>query len=251
MKKSELDADKNSNWVERVYNTITSPKTVRICGYSVMALYIGLLFVGVLVAKITMPPYSIWDNWISDLGSSSHTAAPILYDLACIFAGILTIPFNLYIEKHLAPIPKKPGDFPPPHRWSFRLTGAGFFFSLIGSVFYIGVGIWSADRWSLHGIDMHGICSVGAFGGFAFAAIFMGLALTISDRKIVSSPWCYILGTYGVWVPISVAISNFTGFPGFTGELLEWSLLFAIMGWVIPLAVFAMQHTHKVEQGEI
>lgn len=255
MEKSKLELESKGNWVERLYNAVTAPRTVRISGYLVLILYIGLLIIGVIVAAALDPDsYNVFDNWISDLGSSNHTPAPFLYDLACICAGILTIPFNLYLEKHLAPIPRTPKEFPPPHRWSYRLTGAGFFFAMIGSFMYIGVGIWSGDRSTLNGVPMHEICSVGAFGGFAIAAIFIGLALMISDRKIVPSPFCYILGTYAVYIPITVAILNFTGIqslPWVTGPLLEWSLLWAIMGWIIPLAFFVVRHTHKVERGEV
>lgn len=252
MKKPELESENNVSWVERIYNKMTAPRTVRICGLLVLILYIGLVAIGVLVAATLDPDgYTIWDNWISDLGSIEHTPAPILYDLACIFAGSLTIPFTLYLEKYLAPIPKTAEEFPPPHRWSYRLLGAGFFFSMIGSIFYIGVGIWSGDRATLNGIPMHEICSYGAFGGFAFAAIFIGFALMISDRKIVPSPWNYILGLYGIHGPILFAIFNMTGLPGFTGELLEWSLLFAILAWIVPLAYFTLRHTHRVERGEV
>ncbi len=240
----------DGSWVEKLYNKLTAPRTVRTCSYLVLILYIGLLVVAVIVAAVLDPPYTVVDNWISDLGSSDHTPAPILYDLACICAGILTIPFSLYIEKHLAPIPRTAEDFPAPHRFSYRLTGAGYFFAMIGSLFYIGVGIWSGDRAEWYGLPMHVICSAAAFAGFAIAAIFLGIALMISDRKIVPSPFCYILGTYGVFIPISFAIFNFTGLPGFTGELLEWSLLWAIMGWIIPLSIFTLRHTHKLERGE-
>lgn len=259
MEKTKLESESKGNWAERLYNAVTAPRTIRMSGYLVLALYIGLLIIGVIVAAALDPDgYNVFDNWISDLGCSEDTPAPILYDLACIFAGTLTIPFNLYVEKHLAPIPKSPEDFVknavPPHRWSYRLTGAGFFFAMIGSFMYIGVGIWSGDRSMLNGVPMHMICSAGAFGGFAFAAIFMGLALMISDRKIVPSPFCYILGTYAVYIPITVAILNFTGIPSLpwvTGPLLEWSLLWAIMGWIIPLAFFVLRHTHRLERGEV
>lgn len=258
MKKSELDASppKSKSWVERLYEFVTNPRTVRVSTYLILGLYIGLVIIGVIIATALDPDgYNVFDNWISDLGSSNHTPAPILYDLACISAGILTIPFHYYLERYLAPLPKTPNDFEknrvPGHRWSFRLMGAGFFFSFIGSIFYIGVGIWSGDRSELNGIPMHEICSIGAFLGFAFAAIFVGLTLTISDRRIVPSPFNYILGTYGVYVPITVAILNITGFPGATGPLLEWSLLWAILGWIVPLSFFVLRHTHKVEHGEL
>ena len=249
---SMVETKSDVNLIRRIYDKLTSPSTVRLCGYLVLILYIGLLVIAVIVAAALDPDgYTIWDNWISDLGSFEHTPAPILYDLACIFAGTLTIPFNLYIERYLAPIPRSTEQFPPPHRWSYRFTAGGFFSGMIGSIFYIGVGIWSGDRAEWYGVNMHEICSIGAFGGFAIAAIFMGLALMISDRKIVPSPYCYVLGTYGVYVPILFAIFNYTGLPGFTGELLEWSLLFAIMGWIIPLAIFVLRHSHRLERGEV
>lgn len=242
--------ESTESWIERVYNKATAPKTIIICGFAVLILYIGLVGIGVLVAALTKPPYTIWDNWISDLGSSDHTAVPILYDLACIFAGTLTIPITLYLEKYLAPIPRITEELPPPHRWSYRLTGIGFFFSMIGSFFYIGVGIWSGDRAMLNGVNMHEICSFGAFGGFAFAAIFMGLALTISDRKLVPSPWNYILAAYGMHGPILVAMLNMTGIPGVSGPFLEWALLFAILGWIVPLSLFILRHAEKLIHAE-
>ncbi len=243
-------------WIERAYNTVTAPKTIKIFGLGAIGLYLGLLGVAVLVAVITRPPYTIWDNWISDLGSSNHTALPIFYDLACIFAGTLTIPFHFYLERYLAPIPRTPEELPAPNRWSYRLMSLGFFFSMLGSIFYIGVGIWSGDRATMGDVNMHGICSGGAFIGFAFAATFVGIALTVSDRKVVPSPFNYILGAYGVYGPMAVIMLNafwmldVREFTQVTGPFLEWLLLFSILIWIIPLALFALNHAKKVEHGE-
>jgi hypothetical membrane protein len=248
MKETETEV----SWIERAYNLLTAPKTVRICGYLVLVLYIGLVALGVLVAALFGPGgYSVTTHFISALGDSDTTPVPILYDLACIFAGSLTIPFTLYLERHVAPIPRTADDLPAPHRWNYRLVGMSFFFSMLGSIFYIGVGIFSADRDVVGGVNMHEICSYGAFGGFAFGALFLGIAITFAKQPIVSKPINYPLGIWGMVGPIMFTVFNLTGLEGWTSELLEWSLLWAIMAWIIPLALLAMRHSHKVEAGEI
>ena len=109
--------------------------------------YIGLLVVGVIIAYMfggtTQRPgtYYIWTNWISDLGASPHTIAPYLYDIACICAGIFTIPFTFYLEKLLVPMPEKPEEYKNTTRLRFRIGSYAFIFGMIGSLAYIGVGI--------------------------------------------------------------------------------------------------------------
>ncbi|NVM53794.1 MAG: DUF998 domain-containing protein [Candidatus Helarchaeota archaeon] len=239
-------AKAETNWVERAYNKLTAPKTVKYSGLLVLVLYLGLVSIGVLVAAILGPSgYSVTTHYISALGSSDTTPVPILYDLACIFAGTLTIPLSLYLEKHIAPIPRKAEDLPAPHRWSYRLTGTGFFFSLLGSIFYIGVGIFSADRGEVRGIEMHNICSYATFGGFAFAALFLGFAIIFVRQPLIPKPYNYPLGIWGVVGPITVAILNLTGLEGVTYEFLEWFLLWAILAWLIPLAIFTLRHIER------
>jgi len=240
--------DREVSWIDRVYNKLTAPKTVRYCGYLVLLLYIGLLTISVLVAAVFGPGgYSVTTHFISALGDSDTTPVPILYDLACIAAGSLTIPFTLYLERYIAPIPKRPEELPAPHRWNYRLMELSFFFSMLGSIFYVGVGIFSADRDMVGWIDMHSICSYGAFGGFAFSALFLGIAVTFAHQPIVPKPINYPLGLWGMIGPIMFAVFNLTGLKGWTSELLEWSLLWAIMAWIIPLALYTIRHSHKIE----
>ncbi|HUX98866.1 MAG TPA: hypothetical protein VMV49_04885 [Candidatus Deferrimicrobium sp.] len=234
------------DWIDRIYNKITAPKTVKYAGILVLVLYIGLVALGVLIAALFgSTGYSVTTHYISALGASDTTPVPILYDLACISAGVLTIPFILYLEKEIAPIPRQAGDLPAPNRWNYRLTGMGFFWSMLGSIFYIGVGIFSADRGEIGDIPMHEICSFGAFGGFAFAAIFLGIALVFTRQSLIPKPYNYPIGVWGMIGPIAFAIFNLTGLPGVTSELLEWSLLWAILAWIIPLAMFTLHYINK------
>ena len=230
--------NKTDSFVNRFYNKLISPKTIKICGFSILGLYLGLLFIGVIIAAIFGPEgYTILTHYISDLGSLEYTPAPYLYDIACIFAGILTIPFTYYLENQIASIPRNE-DLPAPHRWIYRLMSWGYLFSMIGSIFYIGVGIFSADR-DISG--MHGICSMGAFGGFTFSAIFFGLSIIFSYQKIVPKPINYILGFIGIHFPIYIAILNLI----YGGPFLEWLLLFVILAWILPLNLFTIKYAEK------
>ncbi|MHA1270277.1 MAG: DUF998 domain-containing protein [Candidatus Helarchaeota archaeon] len=234
MKKTE-----NNSFIDHVYNMLTAPKTIKISGYGVLFLYIGLLVISHLIATFLGPEgYSIPTHYISDLGNWDITPTPYLYDLACIFAGTLTIPFIFYIEKHMAPIPQTAEDLPAPHRWTYRLMSLGFFWNILGSIFYIGVGIFSASRdyW-----NMHDICSIGAFVGFTFAAIFIGFTLIFMEQKIVPKPFNYPIGITGVILPFTLLIYNAI----IGGPLLEWLLLFSILIWFIPFTLFTLRHAEK------
>lgn len=220
----------------RAYNKITDYKFVKNCMMGVILIYIPLLIIGHLVASFLDPDgYSIITNWISDLGSIAHTPAPYLYDIACIAAGILTIPFTYYVEKFLVSVPKAGARELKGQRWRVRLASYAFLFSIIGNIGYIGVGIWSGDRnypTSLYGMGTHEICSALAFGGFIFGALFMGLIIVLYDTKIPKG-----LGIYGILGPLIVAIIYIIGGVPPSQPFWEWGMLFAILIWVIPLSV--------------
>ena len=218
----------------KFYNIVTNYNFVKFSAMIVMVGYIGLLIIGVIVAALLDPEgYTIWDNWISDLGSINHTPVPFLYDIACIVAGCMTIPLTFYMENLLAPFPKRT-ELNQQHysRLRFRLSSYAFIFSIIGNLGYIGVGIFSADRdfefLSVLGQGPHGIMSYLAFGGFTLGAFFMGWLIVLYNTKIPK-----ILGIYGILGPLTVAIINLIDSTPF----LEWLLLFSILVWIIPLSL--------------
>ncbi|MFW9771949.1 MAG: DUF998 domain-containing protein [Promethearchaeota archaeon] len=208
-----------------IFEKTINLKIVRICGIIVIVTYLSLLIIGVLVASLLHPGgYSIIDNWISDLGSFNHTPAPYLYDIACIIAGVFTIPITFYLENLLLPIPQK--TVKNYTRLRIRLTSGAFIFGLIGSLAYIGVGIFSEDR-SYFGL--HGVMSELAFVGFVLSAFFMGWFIVLYKTRVPK-----LLGLYGIIVPFTTIII----FLIFSNELWEWLLLFSILLWIIPLALF-------------
>jgi hypothetical protein len=74
----------------------------------------------------------------------------------------------------------------------------------------------------------HGIMSYLAFGGFTLGAFFMGWLIVLYNTKIPK-----ILGVYGIFGPLIVAIVNLID----STPLLEWILLFSILFWIIPLSL--------------
>ena len=236
--KSSISIRRSINDIRaKFYSFVTSFNVVKFSAICVMVGYIFLLIIGVITATSLDPDgYTIWENWISDLGSINDTPAPILYDIACIVAGSMTIPLTYYMEKLLAPLPKRTkmrGEHYS--RLRFRLSSFAFFFSIIGNFGYIGVGIFSADRdydfLSVLGMGPHGLMSYLAFGGFTFGAFFMGWLIILYDTKIPK-----ILGIYGIFGPLIVAILNLIDSTPF----LEWMLLFSILIWVIPLSLIVL-----------
>lgn len=216
----------------RFYKKTTDFKFVKFCTLTVMLIYIPLLIIGIIVAAFLDPDgYTIWTNWISDLGSINHTPAPFLYDIACIVAGSLTVPLTFYMEKLLAPLPESEKEIPKSTRLRFRLGSYAFFFNIIGNISYIGVGIFSGDR-DYYGL--HTTTSTLAFGGFILGAFFAGWMIVLYRTKVPKG-----IGIYGIVGPFTTAIIylliNMTDSP--LDKLFEWMMLFAILAWLIPLAL--------------
>ncbi|MHA1148538.1 MAG: hypothetical protein ACTSR8_09870 [Promethearchaeota archaeon] len=216
---------------KKFHDTITDINNVKICTLLALPGYLGLVFIGILVAYLTGgtqdPPgtYSIFTHWISDLGGSPYTIAPYLYDLACIFAGALTIPLTFYLEKLLVPLE------PKTTRLRYRIGSYAFLFGIIGNIGYIFVGIFSEDR-NYFGIT-HNAASGAAFIGFQISAFFTGWIIILYNTKIPK--W---IGLDGMILPITGAIL----YAIWGGPFLEWMMLFLILAYIIPLSLYILHN---------
>ncbi|MEX2682970.1 MAG: DUF998 domain-containing protein [Candidatus Sigynarchaeota archaeon] len=233
----------------RIYDSIerdmVDHRTVKVSMVAALLVYHALLVLGVIFAQWTpdwsaIDGYTIWDNWISDLGGSKytvpHTPLPILYDLACVFAGALTIPLTFFLEGIVAPRDSNMS------RWRLRLASLGFLFGLVGNIGYIGVGVFSEDRnfWGLHGIT-----SALAFGGFVVSGFFIALCALIYRTRIPKK-----VGIYMLFVPpMTIVLQALPAVvPAVSGPLMEWMLLFSILGWVDPLSIITLAGFRREEE---
>jgi len=223
---------------KRFYNTATNFKFVRTCFLLLIPGYLGLVILGVLVAYIyggeTIAPgeFSIWSNYISDLAGVNYTPAPYLYDIAAILCGILTIPLWFYLEKLLVPLPQKPEDYNKITRLRYRFGSYALLFSVIGSIGYIGIGIFSIDR------DYMNIMHLGsgalAFGGFIIGIIFYSLIILLYEIKIPK-----LVAVYGIIGPPSIVVTIIFIFLANSNLLFifEWILIVSIMLWMTAMAI--------------
>jgi hypothetical membrane protein len=233
------------SWIDRIYNKLTAPKSIKICGYSALIFFFGAICLGVIIAAVFGPGgYNIIDNWISDLGNHNVTPTPFLLDFAVISAGLLLFPLNLYLEKNLAPIPKAPEDLPAPPRMAYRLISLSFFFNCLGSLGMIGVGVFSEDR---DIADLHFIFSVLLFGSFAIGAIFLGLRFSFMKQDLIPKPYNFLVGLYGLCVPLPVGIIAGLNVFDETGiaKLMEWIIFFVLIGLIVPIFVASLRHAEK------
>ncbi len=220
----------------KFYNVVTNYKFVKKTSIIVISVYLSLLLIAVIIAAIWGPyGYTIWTRMISDLGGSNYTPVPIIFDIACILAGIMTIPLTFYVESLFAPLPTRK-NFKTQHfsRLRFRLGSNAFFFSLMGNIAYIFVGIFSEDRNPplLDFANFHDVFSFFSFAGFAFGAFFIGWIIVLYDMKIPK-----LFGIYGIMGPPTMLFIFL-----FTMEALwEWILLFSILLWILPLIIMIMR----------
>ncbi|MHA1714099.1 MAG: DUF998 domain-containing protein [Promethearchaeota archaeon] len=242
--------------IKTIYNNIEkyflSSSTIKTSVFWAMLLYHLLLISGVIIAQWTpdwsaIDGYTIWNNWISDLGGGTyktpHTPMPILYDLACVIAGALTMPLTFLLESMVAPAPVNASDLRQLSKWRLRLANLGFLFGLIGNFGYVGVGLFSEDRnyWGLHNI-FSGL----AFGGFVLCGLFNGLCILLYRTKIPKK-----FGLYMVIVPSLVLLLQGVSIPPYiTGPFMEWMLLFSILGWVDPLSIITLIKIIKMDRSK-
>ena len=226
----------------KFYNIVTNYNFIKKSSIIVIAVYFTLLLIAVVIAAIWGPyGYTIWTRMISDLGGSNYTPAPFIFDIASIFAGIMTIPLTFYIENLFAPLPTRK-NIGEQHfsRLRFRLSSNAFFFSLMGNIGYIFVGIFSEDRNAplLDFASYHDVVSFFSFTGFAFGAFFIGWIVVLYNTKIPK-----IFGIYGIIGPPTMLIIFLYAMEA----LWEWILFFSILLWIIPL-IFMILRMSELRQ---
>ena len=130
------------------------------------------------------------------------------------------------------PFPQNPQDYNKITRLRYRLGSYGILCSVIGSIGYIGIGIFSIDRNYMN--VMHLVSGAMAFGGFIGGGIFYGLIIVLYETKIPK-----IIGIYGIFGPVLVVILTAFVFLALSEliTLFEWLLLFSIISWTITLTV--------------
>ncbi len=210
----------------KIFDKLTDYTFVRRCIFALLIFYYPLIIISIILASFLGPNgYSIQTNYISDLGSRTHTPTPIIHNLSCIIGGILLIPFSCYIVKILISTIKNQEESRKITQLRYWLGIPALLFSIMGNLTYVGVGIINID---LNMNPIHYMLAGLAFTGFIVGGILIGLLILLFDCKISK-----LLGLYALLVPIILFVIFLnTGMP-----LIEWLLLFSIIAWQSILAI--------------
>ena len=210
--------------VVEIMDTVSCIKSHKLVKYSILgAMWTYLILVVLSVIIATGFGYNIITNTISDLGNSRSTPFPFVFDVACIIAGIITIPYNLFLHTTSKSMASSK---------VIQITSCcGLLSGIIGGIGYLFLGVFSSDRSGPNGM-LHGLCAMLAFSGFVFSILFFSLRFVLHTRGIPK-----VFGVCGVVIPMVILLVNFIQFT----PLLEWMLLLSILLHIVPLNHWAVK----------
>ncbi len=169
--------------------------------------------------------FTIFLNAVSDLGQKLYSPLPLLFDLGCIFSGILMFPF--IFNFFLSFLFKLEINFTNiKHKIFYRaLAILAFSFLLNGNIGLVGVGIFSLDRNPFY---LHYVFAFFLFIGYPFFAFFIRLIYLIYKISIPS--YLLISGFVYFITFLVLLLMAYVYFPVFA-TLFEWILVFVIYSW--------------------
>ncbi len=186
------------------------------------ASYIALLIVNVSFSSFF--GFSLFTNYISDLGSRNYIPFPYFHDLICVFGGIVSLPVNFFVRQKLMVVYKS-------SKHSILFVECGVALGIIGNVGYIFLGVFSLDR-AGPGQIFHGLTALFSFSGYVVSIFFYSLNIFLSHKCKLKN-----LGLFGLIVPGTLMVLYFV----FSIPLIEWFLLSSILAFLLLLNYYVFK----------
>lgn len=228
---------------KKFYDKVTEPKIVKISIYVSLATFLPGIIIGLIVAiNYGNLPYSVWLNYISDLGALKYTPAPFILDVTCILSAIFIVPLILNLNRLYSSNMSENIDnskrtyYINKFRRIFGYMGVLFLFVGVFGMFFIG--IFSLDRSPL---NAHFFFSTLAFGGFTFGAFFTGLAIVLKKRLFPKA-----IGYFMILGPSTASIIFLVCPEPLTRQFLEWIMLFSAIGWYYIIVFITLQKLNSL-----
>ena len=226
-----------------IYDKLTEPKVVKISIYiSLLTFLPGLIFGLIIAIRFGGFQYSIWSNWISDLGSTRFTPAPFILDLTCILSSIFIIPLILNLSRLYSSHQNYKLDNSKREHYIVlfrRIFGyIGVVSLLVGVVGMFFIGVFSLDR---SPFDLHFYFSTSAFGGFAVGAFFTGLAIVLRKRIFPEN-----VGYFMIFGPSTAGLLFLISPAPLTRQLLEWIMMFSSLAWYYVIVFITLQKLNSL-----
>ena len=223
---------------KKFYDKVTEPRIVKISIYISLLTFLPGIILGLIIAiNFGSLPYSLWINYISDLGSLKYTPAPFILDVTCTLSAIFIVPLilnlsRLYSSNMVDNVDNsKRTYYINKFRRTFGYLGVIFLFVGVFGMFF--VGIFSLDRSPL---NAHYYFSTLAFGGFAFGAFFTGLAIVLKKKLFPKA-----IGYFMILGPSTASIIFLVCPEPLTRQFLEWLMLFSALAWYYVIVFITLQ----------
>lgn len=226
-----------------IYDKLTEPKVVKISIYiSLLTFLPGLIFGLIIAIRFGGFEYSIWSNWISELGLPRFTPAPFILDLTCIISSIFVIPLILNLSRLYSSHQNHKFDNSKKEYYTVlfrRIFGyIGVVCLLVGVVGMFFIGVFSLDR---SPFDLHYYFTVSTFTGFAFGAFFTGLAIVLRKRIFPKT-----VGYFMIFGPSTAGLLFLISPAPLTRQLLEWIMMFSSLAWYYVIVFITLQKLNSL-----
>ena len=201
---------------------VLSPRIGAICGLALIAVWVSLYLIAAVSAASSPYGYTVMERYLSDLGNPA-APAPWAFNLGCILAGILAIPFGLALAGML------------PRRWGI----ASAVLVAIGGGALIGVGAFPEG-------SPYGLHSAFSLAFFVTLTVALGVALkpffgTPAFRPVAA--WV-TAGAFALNVVLLVTYLARVGDP----QLAEHLGVFSALAWTGATAAHMLRASVAAEQ---
>jgi len=247
---------------KRTYEFLVNPKVVRLCIKGALIIFIPSLIIGAIIASLLDPAglwlsstiwnqvgmtelpadqagYSIFTDYISNLGSLNYSPIPFFLDDAALITSILLVPVSFYLKKRFCTIFDQQET---PEKLGKNLSTLALIFMLLGMIGFFGIGFFSEDvadslEYATNGLamvgilDLHEFFSMVVFLNLIIAGIILGLIGLKYASMIpevfdlnVSKSIIIIVAIEMIFLPFPMMVATvITRLPFF-----EWLMLFAV-----------------------
>ncbi len=213
----------NTSFIEK----LTTPKFVKISTITALIVAFSCLIIGYIIAQFGPYGYNMFDNYISDMGSSRYTPFPYMRTISNLISSPLFFPLTFYMKQKLLP---KSQVLPRKRQILGKLGFIGMLMIFIGMTI---TGIITEDV----NMQIHTYIAIFAIFGGVLATFTYGLLITRYPSQVPKKVGIYMT----LCIPI-IAILAIIGFP--SRIFYEWILLFALYSWIILCSAFLLKNTN-------
>ena len=265
------------NKKNQFHEVLTNPKVVKNCIIIALIVFVPSIIIGLIIAQLDPSGlwqfwidnpglwiqygmggsddagYSIFTDYISNLGSLNYTPIPKFLDDAIMITSIVMFPVIFYLKKLLVTTIQERAE--SKKKLGKLLSNLALITYLIGLIGFFGVGFFSEDvadflqistngAVSIAGYDLHDFFTVVVFGFLALSGVFIGIIFILysslsEDLFKVKIPKSLIIisAIEMIFLPITLSFVFLT----YWWPFIEWMAMLSLFGWIIPLAVLTLK----------